>query len=306
MLKNNQIVIRLLLGIVLVAMNSVISANAQTPPPRPLGLNTPTGLPVFPIMEGAYENADGSFTVSFGYHNRNSDQALDIPIGPNNFLEPEQFNGMQPTHFINGRATGVFTVTVPASMREQSIWWNIRTGNGELLRVPGRFGRLGYTLDRNPRPQGTLAPQASFVAGGMQGTDPMGLVAENTLTVAVGAPLTLTLHAEDPSVRNANDPRFDKPIPVRVSWYKHQGVGAVTFSRHESTPAPDTQGPGARLEPNQVQLPEGRGVANVVATFSAPGEYMIRGTVDNWTAPDSSEGNQCCWTNMYHRVSVTP
>ena len=314
MKKNNQTVIRLLLSIVLVTVSSMIPANAQTPPPRPLSLNTPTGLPVLPIMEGAYDNEDGSFTVSFGYHNRNTDQALNIPLGPNNFLEPEQFNGMQPTHFLNGRATGVFTVTVPASMRDQSIWWNIRTGNGELLRVPGRFGRLGYTLDRKPRPQGSLAPLAAFTAGGVQGSNPMGLVAENTLTVAVGAPLTLTLHAEDPSVRNADAPGLEKPIPVRVSWYQHQGAGAVTFSRHESTPVPDAEADpeadpeaeGASFEPYQVELPEGRGVANVVTTFSAPGEYMIRGTLDNWTAPDSAEGNQCCWTNMYHRITVTP
>lgn len=306
MKENTQTIIRLLLGVIVVAMSSMIPAMAQTPPPRPLSLNTPTGLPVLPIMEGAYDNADGSFTVSFGYHNRNTDQALDIPIGPNNFIEPEQFNGMQPTHFSNGRATGVFTVTVPASMRGESIWWNIRTGNGELLRVPGRFGRLGYTLDREPRPQGSLAPRAAFVAGGTQGSDPMGLVADNTLTAAVGEPVTLTLHAEDPSVRNTNAPGLEKPIPVRVSWYKHQGAGDVTFSRHESTPVPEAEEPGATSEPHQVALSEGRGIANVVATFSTPGEYMIRGTLDNWSAPDSSEGNQCCWTNMYYRVTVTP
>ena len=313
MKMNIRTVVGLLLGMALVA-TSMMPAQAQTPPPRPLSLNTPTGLPVLPIMEGAYDNEDGSFTVSFGYHNRNTDQTLDIPIGPNNFIEPEQFNGLQPTHFATGRSTGVFTVTVPASMRDESIWWNIKVGNGEMLKVPGRIGKMGYTLDKKPRPQGSVAPLASFEAGGPQGSDPQGLVAEDALTVVAGQPLTLTLHAEDPSVRDPNDPRFGEPIPLRVSWYKHQGVGEVTFSRHESTPEPEAvpEGPGPGgvprrgPSPHEVTLPEGRGTANVNVTFSAPGEYLIRGMVDNWDAPDSTEGDQCCWTNMYQRVTVTP
>ena len=26
--------------------------------------------------------------------------------------------------------------------------------------------------------------------------------------------------------------------------------------------------------------------------------------VDNWSAPDSGSGDQCCWTNGYVRVTV--
>ena len=314
MKMNIRTVVGLLLGMALVA-TSMMPAQAQTPPPRPLSLNTPTGLPVLPIMEGAYDNEDGSFTVSFGYHNRNTDQIVDIPIGPNNFIEPEQFNGMQPTHFLTGRATGVFTVTVPASMRDQSIWWNIKTGNGEMLKVPGRIGRMGYTLDKKPRPQGSVAPLASFEAGGPQGQDPIGLVAEDTLTISAGQPVTLTVHAEDPSVRDPNDPRFGEPIPIRASWWKHQGAGEVTFTRHESTPEPEVDEdarptppgfPARGPQPNEVTLKEGRGTASVTATFAQPGEYMIRTMVDNWDAPDSTEGDQCCWTNLYQKVTVTP
>jgi hypothetical protein len=51
-------------------------------------------------------------------------------------------------------------------------------------------------------------------------------------------------------------------------------------------------------------LPDGEGVARVVATFSEPGEYILHAQVDNWGATDSSSGNQCCWTNGYVRVTV--
>jgi hypothetical protein len=47
-----------------------------------------------------------------------------------------------------------------------------------------------------------------------------------------------------------------------------------------------------------------RNTVRVVATFSEPGEYMLRAQVDNFRAPDSSSGDQCCWTNGYVRVTV--
>ena len=48
------------------------------------------------------------------------------------------------------------------------------------------------------------------------------------------------------------------------------------------------------------------GTARVYATFSSPGEYIMLGQVDNWRAPDSTAGDQCCWTNAYQQVIVTP
>ena len=42
------------------------------------------------------------------------------------------------------------------------------------------------------------------------------------------------------------------------------------------------------------------------ATFDAPGEYVLRVRVDNFTIYDSSFGNMCCWSNGYVRVRVTP
>src|SRR6187401_2549690 len=72
--------------------------------------------PVSPVFEGWTENADGTHTLSFGFFNRNSAQAVEIPIGPNNFIEPAIFNGNQPTSFpiirtgFVGRGTGVFGI----------------------------------------------------------------------------------------------------------------------------------------------------------------------------------------------------
>ena len=47
-----------------------------------------TGQNVVPVYEGWEQNTDGTFNLVFGYFNRNWDEALDVPVGPDNILEP--------------------------------------------------------------------------------------------------------------------------------------------------------------------------------------------------------------------------
>jgi hypothetical protein len=144
----------------------------------------------------------------------------------------------------------------------------------------------------------------------------------------VGQQIVLAVNGEDVSVRDRADHRFSEDVPIRATWNKHQGPvgGEVEFARHESNPlppAPEGRGGGAAADssaapaaaggrgrtpppPQQISLASGRGTAQVYATFSAPGEYVMRVQVDMFTVPDSSSGDQCCWTNGYVRVNVTP
>ena len=57
------------------------------------------GQDVQPIYEGWIRNDDGSFTLHFGYLNRNYREQPSIPIGPNNFFSPETQDRGQPTYF---------------------------------------------------------------------------------------------------------------------------------------------------------------------------------------------------------------
>ena len=285
---------------------------AQGPDGRwPLQPSTGVGRLVAPFLEGWYENEDGSFSYSFGYLNLN-DHRVEIPVGERNMIEATQLSGLQPTTFDPGRHRGVFAVTVPASMANEDVWWTITNPDGEIAKVPGRNVWGAYKLDWLERPHGSRHPRVSF-DGGAEGRGPPGVVAERTLTASVGSPLTIAIDAHDPSERDREDPRFRDAIPLRVVWYKHQGPvgGEVRFTRHESTPVAEERGSGdddaedgAVGDGATVELPTGEGTARVVATFSEPGEYVLRARADNWSAPDSSSGNQCCWTNGYVRVSV--
>ncbi len=56
------------------------------------------GNRVAPFFDGWYANPDGTISLSFGYSNLNK-STVEIPLGPNNFITPKEFDGRQPTSF---------------------------------------------------------------------------------------------------------------------------------------------------------------------------------------------------------------
>ena len=299
------------------------AVDAQGPEGRwPLQPRSSIDRVIAPFLEGWYANEDGTYTLSFGYLNRN-EEAVEIPLGDGNLLEPAQFDGGQPTTFLPGRHRGVFAVTVPAAISGEDVWWSLRNPrSGEVTKVPGRTTIGAYQLDWVPRPHGSLPPRVSFDSDTDEGRGPPGIMSERTFTVEAGSPLTLSVNARDPSERDREDARFKEAIPLRVVWTQFRGPGEVEFTRHESTPEPEPPdsaavaraaaaaaagfgGRGGRRDrPEVVPLKEGHGTARVVVTFSEPGEYILRVQVDNFGATDSGSGDQCCWTNGYVRVTV--
>ena len=47
------------------------------------------------------------------------------------------------------------------------------------------------------------------------------------------------------------------------------------------------------------------GKASTTATFSEPGEYILRVVANDWSG-DGGRGFQCCWSNAQVKVSVKP
>ena len=60
-----------------------------------------------------------------GYFNRNTKQELDIPIGPDNRIEPGGPDRGQPTHFLTGRQWGVFAFKAPPDFAGQKLTWTL-------------------------------------------------------------------------------------------------------------------------------------------------------------------------------------
>jgi hypothetical protein len=267
---------------------------------RPLAPLPDEGLRVAPFFDGWYENPDGSISFSFGYSNLNRNEIVEIPLGPDNFIEPKEYDGKQPTSFPpvrtdssgaridrRERERGVFTVTVPAGYKGDVVW-TLRY-RGQTHRVPGRSKTGAYQL-RWPMAMGSVPPLLRFTSSGPAGRGPVGIQSEPQQT-SVGKPLPLTVFLKDDSVR-APDPVPFKPrggpakAAINVSWYKHSGPGAVTF------------------DPAQSGIAELEGQALTTATFAEPGDYVLRVRGDNFGRFDTSPGNQCCWTNGYIRLTV--
>jgi hypothetical protein len=283
-----------------VALGVALPASAQRM--RPLAPLPDEGLRIAPFFDGWYENQDGSITLSFGYSNLNRAEIIEIPLGPDNFVEPKEFDGPQPTSFPpvrtdssgaridrRERERGVFTITVPAGFKGDVVW-TLRY-RGQTHRVPGRAKSGAYQL-RWPMAMGSVPPLLRFKPDGPTGRGPTGIRVDSQ-QVAVGAALPLTIYLEDDSVREP-DPVPFKPRggaakhAINVTWYKHSGPGTVTF------------------DPPQSGIAELKGQASTSATFTAPGEYLLRVRADNFGRFDTSPGNQCCWTNGFIRVTVKP
>ena len=95
----------------------------------------PTGQGVTPAYEGWFYDKDGSTRLLIGYFNRNTKQELDIPIGPNNRIEPGGPDLGQPTHFLTGRQFGVFAIKVPKDFGTNQLTWTLVV-NGQTNVIP--------------------------------------------------------------------------------------------------------------------------------------------------------------------------
>ena len=95
-----------------------------------------SGQGVAPTYEGYDVNADGSVNMWFGYMNRNYEEELDIPVGPDNSFEPGVDRG-QPAHFMVRRHKDVFWVVVPKDFGDRS-WCGPSERMAKPHRLPGR------------------------------------------------------------------------------------------------------------------------------------------------------------------------
>ena len=63
------------------------------------GVKYARGQSVVPVFEGWVRNPDGAFSLIFGFWNRNWEETVFIPIGPENRIEPGGPDRGQPTVF---------------------------------------------------------------------------------------------------------------------------------------------------------------------------------------------------------------
>jgi hypothetical protein len=275
-----------------IAGGAFVSGQIALPQPR-----RGSGASVTGAFEGWYSNADGSRGFLVGYYNRNSQQELDVPIGPNNHIDPGGPDMGQPTHFLPGRQWGMFSVPVPKDFAptDQYVWTIV--ANGQSNSIPLRL-KADYVMSpfeeiavHNTPPIIRFEPNGNTLQG------PIATVAAAPAqTAALAVPLALTVWATDDMkyTSGTSAPMTAARPPVTLRWSKYRGAGGVTFDK---------------ARPEMEKLPTGEGAFNGKATttvkFSEAGDYVLHLTANDYSG-DGGGGFGCCWTTGLLKVSVKP
>src|SRR5437867_9017644 len=249
------------------------------------------GQNVAPAFEGWERNPDGTINMVFGYLNRNYEEEVDIPIGPNNRVDVGGDDRGQPTHFYPRRQRFIFKVVVPKDWdKNRKVSWAL-TSHGRTEVAKGWL-----------QPEWELNPDvySENNGGGVleEGNQPPVVEGSPAQTVTLPSTLTLRVSAFDdglpkprrrlPSAGAATpdagpdagalDPntRRRRADGLRIRWIQYRGPGKVTF------------------DPGNVPAVYGKPVdLTTKVTFSTPGTYLLRAI--------ASDGQ----LESIHEVSVT-
>ena len=259
------------------------------------------GQDVVPVFEGWERNADGTINMVFGYMNRNYEEEVDIPVGPDNIIAPGPVDQGQPAHFYARRQQFVFKVKVPKDWGDKDLIWTLRSAGktekayGSLL-ATWEIGNLVYQENRKGSGDLTYPEQPNRAPT-------IEMVGSARRTVAAGQPLSLSVEVSDdgypiPRVRpvqSAKPPgdieiegpklespmsqavvKLDRGVRLGVTWVLYRGgPGTVTFNPMR-VPVVNVGSPGVAAAAGPLS-----GKATTTATFSEPGIYELRAYADD-------------------------
>lgn len=250
------------------------------------------GQNVAPAYEGWLENEDGSYTMVFGYMNRNWAEELDVAVGDENYFSPGPRDQGQPTHFLPRRNRFVFTVDVPADFDEdQEMVWTLTTA-GQTERAYGTLG-IDQRLDNIVIASETGALGIGASDAETRANEPPVITVEGgkEFRVAVGQPLELAVRMEDDGLARAIE-----------SWHAREERAAQTAAEREGPPKLSA----AQLRP-PTRITVQKVVWHHVAWFLYRGEGDATPTFDPpqvKTWEDTRSGANSPWAPLWTRTPI--
>jgi hypothetical protein len=235
--------------------------SAQSIPPTYIGQTKfQTGQDVVPSYEGWLRNTDGTFTMVFGYLNRNWKEEPVIPVGDDNKLEPGPVDRGQPTYFLPRRQAFIFRVVLPQEWDpKQELVWTLKV-NGRTEKAYGTLSADEEITERMIMTRGGLSPGEDD-----PNKPPVISVADPVGPAQAGLPIQLVATVTDdglPKPRAAPKPRAGgapaqtnsveapRARGLSVTWLEYRGPAKVAFDSTRS------------IQPT--------------VTFSAPGTYVLQ------------------------------
>ena len=240
------------------------------------------GQNIAPVFEGWEQNPDGSFTMVFGFFNRNCEEVLHIPIGADNSIEPGGPDRGQPTRFFPRRGQFNFRVRVPKDFGDKELVWTL-TAHGKTETAYASL-RPQYVIDKRI----TMMNEAGFGAQADETASlhpVLRLESDTRRTVTVGEALSLTVFASDDGLPKPRKGRDDtNNAGLIFGWLVYRGDDThVTFDPEQFNPDFRGRYAGSSLCKNIPPIPEwameplpADGKVTMTATFSEPGTYVLR------------------------------
>jgi hypothetical protein len=262
-----------------VCVAALVLAPALRPAAQSLSYNS--GQNVAPAYEGWEEEPDGSRYFLFGYMNRNWEEELDIPVGPNNSFSPGDADVGQPTHFLPRRNRFVFRVKVPDGWNEkEELVWTLTSPDGKSEKAYASL-RTDYKVDDVVKASETGALGAGSSSPEIRANKAPAVKVDGpkSITATVGQPVTLVAVVTDdgvpktrgagragaavsnrgtrsqdeiatssdaaPRVNRAMQPparsTVGKNVGLHLSWFVYRGAGQVSFEPMQIKPWEDTR-----------------------------------------------------------------
>jgi hypothetical protein len=231
------------------------------------------GQDVSPTFDGWEKNPDGSFSMWFGYYNRNTEEFLDVPAGPDNSLDLGNGDQGQPTHFYPGRRWWVFKVVVPKDWpKDKRLVWTL-TNRGRTNQAKAWL-QPEWEADKLLISADAAADRFLMILGRPVSES---IIAGNTAPVITGTPTaTVTLPAAATLKVTVTDDGLPKPREgekgsdgivtravdgVRVRWILYRGPTNANV----------------QFDPEVSPAVYGKPLtAETKVTFNIPGDYRIR------------------------------
>jgi hypothetical protein len=197
------------------------------------------GQPISAAYEGWEVDPDGSKYFLFGYMNKNWEEEMDVPVGPDNAFAPGPADRGQPTHFFPRRNRYVFRVPVPSHFTEKDeLVWTLTT-HGRTSKAYASL-RPDLVMDAIAKGNDTGASGMSSSPITRANKPPViEIEGAKARTVKVGQPLVLVARVTDDGVPRATteeQARNRERQRVSSTTQEASRTGAASASDETSQP----------------------------------------------------------------------
>jgi hypothetical protein len=225
---------------------SSVAFVSFVPEPAAQSLTYSKGQNVAPAYEGWEQDSDGTKYFLFGYMNRNWEEEIDVPVGPDNGFNVGGADQGQPTHFLPRRNRFVFRVRVPNGFtdKDELIWTLTTYGKTEKAYATLR---PDYIVDDVVKASETGALGAGTSSPEVRANKPPAVRIDEVKArnVKVGEWLTLVTEVKDDGI--------PKPRGAGIA-----GAAVRNTARLDAVAAATTTNSESTLRPNRATLPPSR------------------------------------------------